>query len=145
MTCQEWLKKCVYQRADFKNKFYSQLLTFMISAFWHGFYGGYYFTFILWFLQMYVSQLIFKESKKQNSKWVKMYKSLGMVGKVGLWLLSNILFSVVGTFFQILSIKQSWRILKAIYFFPLVFYILGYVMFTFGATKTRKPKDEKQQ
>jgi hypothetical protein len=39
---------------------YGQLLTFMISAFWHGFYGGYYLSFILWFAQVFVSQLVFK-------------------------------------------------------------------------------------
>jgi hypothetical protein len=39
---------------------YGQLLTFMISAFWHGFYGGYYLSFILWFAQANVSQLVFK-------------------------------------------------------------------------------------
>lgn len=64
MTCQEWLRKCVYERAHFKNKLISQLMTFMVSAFWHGFYGGYYMSFILWFMQMFVSQLVFKESKK---------------------------------------------------------------------------------
>jgi hypothetical protein len=64
MTCQEWLRKCVYERSNFKNKMYSQLLTFMYSAFWHGYYGGYYFSFFFWFCQVYVSQPVFKESKK---------------------------------------------------------------------------------
>jgi lysophospholipid acyltransferase len=64
MSCQEWLRKCVYERSHYKNKFYSQLITFMVSAFWHGFYGGYYLSFLLWFVQVYVSQLVYKESKK---------------------------------------------------------------------------------
>lgn len=63
MTCQEWLRKCVYERVHYKNKIVSQLLTFMVSAFWHGFYGGYYISFFLWFFQVFVSQLVFKESK----------------------------------------------------------------------------------
>lgn len=64
MSCQEWLRKCIYERADYKNKMSSQLLTFMVSSFWHGFYGGYYISFFLWFCHMIISQQVFKESKK---------------------------------------------------------------------------------
>lgn len=49
---------------NYKNKFYSQIITFLVSSFWHGLYGGYYITFFLWFWHMYISQLVFKESKK---------------------------------------------------------------------------------
>jgi len=64
MTVQEWLRKSIYERHHFKNKIYGQLLTFMVSAFWHGYYGGYYISFFLWFFQVFVSQLVFKEGKK---------------------------------------------------------------------------------
>jgi lysophospholipid acyltransferase len=62
-SVQEWLRKCIYQRATFKNKAYSQLFVFMVSAFWHGFYLGYYFSFFLWFAQVHLQGLIFKYSK----------------------------------------------------------------------------------
>lgn len=135
MTCQEWLRKCVYERVHFKNKIYSQLITFLLSAFWHGFYGGYYFSFILWFAQMFVSQLVFKESKKEKSPWVRFYKMSGMVGKIGLWLLSNVTFTVSGIFFQVLSVRRCLEIMRALYFAPVIVYSLTYILFTFGATR----------
>ncbi|KAG8691577.1 lysophospholipid acyltransferase [Ceratobasidium sp. 423] len=45
-----WLRNCVYKRVTPKGKrpgFKSSMLTFLTSALWHGFYGGYYLTFIL--------------------------------------------------------------------------------------------------
>lgn len=107
----------------------------MLSAFWHGFYGGYYFSFFLWFIHVFVSQLVFKESKKEKSPWVKIYKMTGFLGKAGLWIASNLTFTVCGLFFQILSLKQSLRVLNALYYAPILFYFLVYVLFTFGATK----------
>jgi hypothetical protein len=57
-----------------------------------------------------------------------------------LWVLSNVTFTVSGLFFQILSLKQGILILKTIYFAPFLAYALVYVVFTFGATREKKPK-----
>jgi lysophospholipid acyltransferase len=58
---QEWLRKCVYERlVDSVSKGKAKLITFMVSAFWHGFYGGYYIAFTLTFLQLYLAGLVFK-------------------------------------------------------------------------------------
>lgn len=61
MSVELWLRRCVYGRLPFK-KSTAQMCTFMISAFWHGFYAGYYFSFFLWFLHVHLSGLIFKFS-----------------------------------------------------------------------------------
>ncbi|CAE7187411.1 unnamed protein product [Rhizoctonia solani] len=45
-----WLRNCIYKRVTPKGKrpgFKSSMLTFLTSALWHGFCGGYYLTFIL--------------------------------------------------------------------------------------------------
>ena len=45
-----WLRNCIYLRVTPKGKkpgFRASLATFVTSAFWHGFYPGYYLTFIL--------------------------------------------------------------------------------------------------
>ena len=45
-----WLRNCVYLRVTPKSKkpgFRASLATFVTSAFWHGFYPGYYLTFVL--------------------------------------------------------------------------------------------------
>lgn len=39
---QQWLQYCIYERSNF-----NQFLVFMVSAFWHGFYPGYYIGFSL--------------------------------------------------------------------------------------------------
>jgi hypothetical protein len=57
---QEWLRKTVYQRSSFKSRGVAQLYVFMVSAFWHGFYAGYYFSFFLWFVQVYTQAEIFR-------------------------------------------------------------------------------------
>lgn len=107
----------------------------MVSAFWHGYYGGYYISFFLWFYQVYVSQLVFKESKKEKSPWVKFYRMLGPAGPILLWLISNLAFTVSAVSFQVLSLRQSLNILRAIYFVPFIFYTLVYLLFTYGATR----------
>ena len=45
IPAQNWLRRCVYERV----KGNGQFITFMVSAFWHGFYGGYYLSFIMFF------------------------------------------------------------------------------------------------
>ncbi|QRV87504.1 endoplasmic reticulum membrane protein [Ceratobasidium sp. AG-Ba] len=45
-----WLRNCIYKRVTPKGTrpgFRSSMLTFLTSALWHGFYGGYYLTFVL--------------------------------------------------------------------------------------------------
>lgn len=64
MSVQEWLRRCIYERSPFENKMIGQLYTFIVSSFWHGYYGGYYISFFLWFCQQYAAQLVFKESQK---------------------------------------------------------------------------------
>ncbi|KAI0080680.1 MBOAT-domain-containing protein [Panus rudis PR-1116 ss-1] len=48
MRTNVWLRECIYKRVTPKGKkpgFRSSLITFMTSAFWHGFAGGYYLAF----------------------------------------------------------------------------------------------------
>lgn len=63
MSVQEWLRKSIYQRSPFKDKSLSQLYVFMVSAFWHGFYAGYFMSFFLWFLQVHCQTQIFRATK----------------------------------------------------------------------------------
>ena len=99
MCVQEWLRKCIYQRSGIKSKSMNQLYVFVVSAFWHGFYVSYYITFVFSFLQLHVQGLVFKHCKNGRSAFVKVYKKLGIVGKVLLSLSVLFLFShMVGPF-----------------------------------------------
>ena len=144
MSCQEWLRKCIYERSSSKNKSQSQLFTFMISAFWHGFYGGYYLSFVFWFAQLFLSQQVFSETKK-DSNYVKMYRKTGIIGRSLLWSLSNYLFTVNGVFFQVLSLGQSINIMVASYFIPQLMVIIPIMFFMMFGTRSRRIKKETKE
>ena len=140
MTVQEWLRRCVYERSTFKSKIQGQLFTFLVSSFWHGYYGGYYISFFLWFSQQYASQLVFKESQNEESPFRKAYIKMGVAGTVLLWISCNFIFSVSGIFFQVLSLSQSMQILHSLYYSPLIIYITVIVVFTKLGTKSKKKR-----
>ncbi len=85
------------------NKSIAQMVTFLISSFWHGFYGGYYITFFCWFSQVHLSGLIFKYSHNPNNILMKLYKKSGPLGYYILWIICNWVFTHNGLYFQILS------------------------------------------
>lgn len=58
-----WLRECVYKRVAKPGKrpgFKSMMVTFLVSAFWHGISLGYYFTFVIGGLCQYVARLLRK-------------------------------------------------------------------------------------
>ena len=106
IAVQKWLRRSIYERV----KSNGQFITFMVSAFWHGFYGGYYISFFLWFVMVFLAQLVYRLN--QNYPIVgKYFNKTGPIGKILLWLFISIEFSNSGTYFLILSLKSSWRIL----------------------------------
>lgn len=93
----------MYERSPFKNKQISQAYVITISAFWHGFYGGYYLSFFFWFMQINLAQKVFKFSQNVKHPIVKAYNSTGIVGYIFLWVVVNFFFSHNGLYFQILD------------------------------------------
>ena len=137
ISVQEWLRKCIYQRVHFKNKMYNQLFVFMISAFWHGFYGAYYLSFTLWFIQLYMQGLVFKYCKNGKSQLVKLYNKAGTIGQIALSLAVNVLFTTCGGPFLTLRGYYCWKQLYSIYFAPIL--ILAALTAIFSVV--RPPKD----
>ena len=104
MSSELWLRRCIYERSPFKNKQISQCYVFMISSFWHGFYGGYYLSFTFWFLQINLATKVFKwVQQNQKNQIVVVYNKLGKIGNIIVWLIVDILFSQNGLYFQILD------------------------------------------
>lgn len=100
---QEWLRKCVYERSPFPNRFASQLYVFMVSAFWHGYYPGYYLSFFFWFAQVYLQGQIFKLLSKDDRHVLhKIYKKLKFAGPVLVAVLSGLLFNLNSVFFYVM-------------------------------------------
>jgi hypothetical protein len=133
------MRKCIYQRVDFKNKTYNQLFVFVISAFWHGFYGAYYISFTLWFAQLHLQALIFKYCKNGRSILVKIYKKMGIIGTVLLSLLVQFLFSHCAASFLVLQGEYCIKLLFKIYFMPVVVILILIPIFSV----IKPPRDPK--
>lgn len=126
---QEWLRKCIYERSPFQSKVLKQLYVFMISAFWHGFYLGYYFSFLLWFLQVYFQGLVFKYSQRPDTLMARMYLRLGPARSWILALLATSFFTHNATFFLILEGSLCARFLLKIYCIPQLVFIALIIIF----------------
>lgn len=136
---QEWLRKCVYERVGFKSRFAKQLYVFMVSAFWHGFYAGYYFSFFLWFAQVYVQAEIFRLFKNDNNPMVKICQKLGKPLIIGMTILSCILFSHNATFFYLLQTKYCLELMRRVYYIPQLILVVAIIGFK-AIPKKRAPK-----
>ena len=74
-----------------------------------------------------------------------MYKKTGIVGRAILWILSYTLFTHIGASFIVLSAKQSFKIMQAIYFIPQIGIIFGIIFFTIFGTKGEKGRRKKKE
>lgn len=127
---QEWLRKAVYERLSTSRE-KAKLITFLVSSFWHGFYGGYYFAFALFFLHMYVGTSIYKlgRSSEQHpliviySRWLPFSRYLVL-------LLLTLSFSHSGIYFAVLSTQHCLDLLQAFYYLPFV--LLTTLIFVLG-------------
>lgn len=59
VSTNRWLNQYIYQRLG--RTFYANLTTYLVSAFWHGFYPGYYVTFVSGALYTALTRLIYKK------------------------------------------------------------------------------------
>lgn len=107
MAVQEWLRKCVYERLPY-SKSMNQLLTFMVSAFWHGYYAGYYITFGLYTLQILLGNQVYKFSKENKDHIIiKLYRKTEPISFYVVWFVWNWIFIVDSAFFVVLSFNRS--------------------------------------
>jgi hypothetical protein len=116
----------------------------MISAFWHGFYGGYYISFWLWFLQVTLAANVFKfTQKKPNHPILKLYRKTKFFGLAFMWILVHWTFTHNGLYFQILDSQLSYEILKKVKFVPPLMLVVGILMVNrfMAGRKYTIPKD----
>lgn len=143
IAVQEWLRKCIYQRSPFKGRGMSQLWVFMVSAFWHGFYAGYYVSFFLWFVQVYTQGEIFRFVKHETSRLRKFYKRLGFGGNLILTFIVNLIFSHNASFFILLDYKLSFRLLEKVNYIPQTILITLAITFTLlNMFRSKKPRKD---
>lgn len=140
MMVQEWLRKCIYNRLPFKSKMASQLSVFMVSAFWHGFYAGYYLSFFFWFTEIYLQGQIFKYCKREGNILTKIYEKLGKAGPILTVVTCNLIFAHCGSFFYLLESELCFKLIREMYCIPQIIPIVGIIVFTVLAGGNKKER-----
>jgi len=114
-----WLRKYVYERLARGRKpgTREQYATFAVSAFWHGFYPGYYLFFLWWplFTQIAAgcrrSIRTFFLTKDGKEKYPAKY-----FYDVFSWVMTVLAANYLAISFQSLAFDKSWKIYKSFYF-----------------------------
>ena len=103
-SVQTWLKKCVYLRVydnNPKRATIAMYATFLISAFWHGFYLAYYIAFLQFGLINNVTRYIFKAQYK--------FEPInGIILKTMRWIISTTVMNYIGATFLLLLNDKIW-------------------------------------
>lgn len=125
MSVQSWLEKCIYVRyrtpEEYKKnpsaRSRGQLLVLLTSAFWHGFYAGYYLSFFFWFHIINITNTIFRWTQK-NAFIDSLFRKTGIVGRFIAWAVVSLSLTYFGTYFQLLSFPNCYSFMKSSYFIP---------------------------
>ncbi|KAH8683048.1 MBOAT, membrane-bound O-acyltransferase family-domain-containing protein [Tricladium varicosporioides] len=129
-----WLRNYMYLRVTPRGKkpgFRASMATFTTSAFWHGFYPGYYLSFILAsFVQTVAKNCrryfrpFFLDAKTQQPTSSKIYYD------VFSWLITQLAFSFVTAPFVLLTLHASFLVWARVYFYGAIGTALATAFFT---------------
>jgi hypothetical protein len=144
-----WLKYSVFLRLknlDKRNivrKINPELITFMVSAFWHGFYPNYYIAFFFAFEMEQISGLIstktklfeiLENSKKTSNAW--MYYLGGFV--------SNLMLNSVGVYFALTIFVKGNAFAYNLKFVPYILMIVVHAILIALPKRKDKSKETKK-
>ncbi|KAK7746060.1 Lysophospholipid acyltransferase [Diatrype stigma] len=124
MNTNKWLRYYIYLRVTPRNKkpgFRASMATFTTSAFWHGFYPGYYLAFLLGsFVQTSAKNLrrsirpFFLDPVTQQPLPSKKYYD------VASWFVTQVTFSFVVAPFIVLRLDKSLAVWASVYFYAII-------------------------
>ncbi|KAI8810569.1 MBOAT, membrane-bound O-acyltransferase family-domain-containing protein [Cladochytrium replicatum] len=124
-----WLRRCVYNRVG-GSRSLAKLLTYVVSAFWHGFYPGYYFAFVLGALSNVAGghlrrslRPLFAQDKSKLRVFKPIYDFLGWVG-------TYLTVSMMGMTFTVASWNNSIVTTGALYWKSWAFYAVVLVLWS---------------
>ncbi|KAH8600888.1 MBOAT, membrane-bound O-acyltransferase family-domain-containing protein [Bisporella sp. PMI_857] len=119
-----WLRNYIYLRVTPKGKkpgFRASMATFTTSAFWHGFYPGYYLSFVLAsFVQTVAKNCrrylrpFFIDPKTSNPTSTKIYYDIAS------YLVTQLTFSFVTAPFVLLTLPSSFLVWARVYFYAII-------------------------
>lgn len=133
-----WLRNYMYLRVTPKGKkpgYRATLATFVTSAFWHGFYPGYYLTFVLAsFVQTvskncrrYFRPFFFTQSTGEPTPYKIYYDALS-------YFVTQLTFSFTTAPFVLLSLQDSFLVWSRVYFYAVIGTALATAFFESPAT-----------
>ncbi|XP_055347487.1 lysophospholipid acyltransferase 6-like isoform X2 [Paramacrobiotus metropolitanus] len=126
-----WLRYVAYDRA----RFLPMMATYTLSAFWHGFYPGYYVTFISGALFTEAARWARRVFRPHFQKW----KISRVVYDFMTFLTTRLCLAYVTFPFVLLEFRYAWIIYKALYFHFHVLALLAVFVLPFFLKSERKP------
>ena len=103
------------------------LITFMVSAFWHGFYPNYYIFFFFAFILEQISGLI-----QDKTKFFEKIESYKGTPKVFIFILVSLISQVAvcsqGLFFALTTFDKGYAYIKNLCFIPWIAFILLFII-----------------
>lgn len=122
VSTNEWLKNSVYLRAKSHNlgEMYAIVLTNVVSAVWHGFYPGYYLTFLFGGLSTYTHRLVRKHVSPRfgGGTW---FNIISMVVCV-------LMINTIGLPFVFYTVTKTLKAWNNIYWIGIAFVFIGLVL-----------------
>jgi hypothetical protein len=137
----KWLKHYIYERVPSNGI----LLTFLTSAVWHGFYPGYYFSFITSAFIVNIARGIrrnvrpyFMEADEKTPKPTKKFYDLACL------MITSLMLNYTMTPFILLGFEYSVNAWMSVYFFGHALVFVGYLITVF-VRPPKKPKKEEEK
>lgn len=104
-----WLKRVCYERVPW----YPTVLTFILSALWHGVYPGYYFTFLTGILVTLAARTV----RKNYRHYFLSSKALKAVYDIVTWAVTQLAVSYTVAPFVMLAVEPTISLYKSMYFY----------------------------
>ncbi|KAM6177051.1 lysophospholipid acyltransferase 1 [Erethizon dorsatum] len=104
-----WLKCVCYERVPW----YPTVLTFILSALWHGVYPGYYFTFLTGVLVTLAARAV----RNNCRQYFHSSKALKAVYDVVTWAATQLAISYIAAPFVLLAVEPTISLYKSMYFY----------------------------
>lgn len=150
MNTNKWLRNYIYLRVTPKGQkpgFRASMATFVTSAFWHGFYPGYYLTFILAsFVQTAAKNVrrhvrpFFLDPNTQNPLPSKRFYDIAT------WLATQLVFSFAVAPFYLLTLEKSILVWSRVYFYAVIAVLVSIGFFSSpGKVYLKKALEERSR
>ncbi|KAJ2893979.1 putative O-acyltransferase [Zalerion maritima] len=152
MNTNSWLRNYIYLRVTPRGRkpgFRASFATFSTSAFWHGFYPGYYLSFMLAsfiqtsaknfrrFVRPFVMDPLNDKEKQKPTKNKIYYDILS-------WFTTQVTFAFVAQPFLILGLSESLQIWRSVYFYAVIGTAVSMAFFASPAKAILKKKAEER-